>query len=180
MAHWLTGCSNALGGGNNQTIYNPSCDHRNSQNDMFHSLWLNINSFMCWRPGYLAAEKTPHQYYVIFQMWVRGLSAKVQKTKSVAYHPTDQPLAARLFEALSGWCPNSRGLGDSAVSKWQKGPSHPQQASIRGQFEVKPIFEQKIILGDPVLLSTIFPHFVRQAWIRPGFSCEVISWWWKR
>ena len=116
MAHWLTDCSNALGGGNNQTINNPSCDHRNSQNNMFPSLWLNINSFMCWRPGYLAAEKTPHQYYVIFQMWVRGLSAKVQKTKSVAYHPTGQPLAARLFEALSGWCPNSRGLGDRAVA----------------------------------------------------------------
>ena len=41
-------------------------------------------------------------------------------------------------------CPNGK-----------RGLSHPQQASIRVQFEVKPILEQKIILGDPVLLRTI-------------------------
>ena len=50
-------------------------------------------------------------------------------------------------------CPNGK-----------RGPIHPQQASIRVQFEVKPVLEQKIILGNQLLLLDSLLQ-ERQVWI---------------
>ena len=46
----------------------------------------------------------------------------------------------------------------------KRGLSHPQQASIRVQFEVKPILEQNIILGNQLLLLDSLLQ-ERQVWI---------------
>ena len=50
----------------------------------------------------------------------------------------------------------------------KRGLSHPQQASIRVQFKVKPILEQKIILGNQLFIAWF--TFTREA----GLDCDLL------